>query len=83
MSASRTFRRRMRRAAFVLPAIPDAASVAAKNALAIRNAATTTGQCPACGATVRLVQGTLEPGTVSIARIEHEHTCPVVSEGAP
>jgi len=35
---------------YVLPAIPDDADEATKDALAIRNAWTTEGRCPDCGA---------------------------------
>jgi hypothetical protein len=37
-------------ALYQLPAIPDDAPERFKNALAIRNAATTSGACPDCGA---------------------------------
>lgn len=39
-----------RRAAYVLPAIPDTASDDVKNSLAIRNACAIDGVCPDCGA---------------------------------
>ncbi len=38
------------RTLYVLPSIPDDLDPATKNALAIRNAATTSGVCPSCGA---------------------------------
>ncbi len=37
------------RVLYVLPPIPDELDPATKNALAIRNAASTTGVCPSCG----------------------------------
>lgn len=37
------------RALYVLPSIPEDAPAEFKNALAIRNAASTAGVCPACG----------------------------------
>lgn len=75
MSNARRFRRRlMDPAVYVLPDIGDDQSPALKNALAVRNAASTSGRC-ACGAEVRLV-GNLRPGEVSHLVFEHEDDCP-------
>ena len=48
--ASRIPGTRTGRTLLVLPGIPDDLEPRLKNALAIRNAATTAGRCPDCGA---------------------------------
>ena len=75
MSAGRSYRRRIHRGRvmFVLPEIPDGATAALKNALAIRNTATRSGECPSCGATATVTRE-LSPG-VREARMEHEDGC--------
>ncbi|MHB1782389.1 MAG: hypothetical protein ACYCTE_06800 [Acidimicrobiales bacterium] len=80
MSNSRRYRRRVGRTLFVLPEIPDDASVAFKNALTIRNQATRTGRCPACGAVTEVVQPP-RPGEVGHARMEHDDDCPALLGG--
>jgi hypothetical protein len=74
VSNGRRFKRKLTRGvAFLLPRIPDNASPPLKNALAIRNAATTSGRCR-CGAEMRL-NGVDDYGTQHVV-IEHEFDCP-------
>lgn len=76
MSGGRRYRRQVQRGALlVLPGIPDGAEPALKNALAIRNAASSTGLCPKCGALLELDRP-LEPGTIVHGRMAHEDWCP-------
>ncbi|MDA8297422.1 MAG: hypothetical protein M0004_12700 [Actinomycetota bacterium] len=77
MSAGRKYRRQIRRRAlFVLPVIPDDAPVEVKDGLALRNTATMTGRCPACGAVAELATDPC-PGEMVHAVMEHETDCPV------
>lgn len=80
MSAGRRYRRLIRQSAvtaYVVPEIPDDASPEMKNGLAVRNAATMTGRCPACGSVAELIEA---PGADRIgrARISHEKECPAL-----
>ena len=65
----------------MLPGIDDAASTEMKNALAIRNAATRTGQCPGCGAVLEVAVAP-SPGVMGEARMEHESWCPALVDEA-
>lgn len=81
MSAGRKYRRAIgrHRVLYAVPEIPDDATPQVKNVLAIRNAATQSGTCPACGATVEIV-GEPAPGVFE-SRMEHAGGCPVLSGG--
>jgi len=72
---------RGRRTLYVIPAISDEADPKVKDGLAIRNAATRTGQCPRCGARVEIIVAP-SPGTVGEARMQHEDWCPALLGGA-
>lgn len=82
MSASRKYRRQLagHRTMFIRPDIPDDASVATKNGLAMRNEASATGSCPGCGAEVEL-SGPIIPGTVVHAVLRHDEGCPALLQG--
>ena len=75
MSTTRRFRAR-RRTVYIGPEIPDDAPADLKEGLARRRLVATTGQCP-CGAELSL-PASLEPGAVTIVRVEHEDDCPAV-----
>ncbi len=81
MSAGRKWRRSTakstRRTVVVVPDIPDGAPSSVKNGLAIRNRATATGRCPACGARME-VSAPVVPGQVTDARMLHESWCPAL-----
>lgn len=64
-----------KRALLVSAEIPDDAPARIKEGLARRRLVAMTGRCP-CGATMPNVE--LVPGTVTVARVEHERTCPAV-----
>jgi len=80
VSNARRIRRQLAegRAICLVPPIPDDASPALKNALAIRNAASASGRC-ACGAEGRIV-GPDEDGALHL-RFEHEDDC-TATDGA-
>jgi hypothetical protein len=61
------------RTLFMLPSVPDAGPPDLKDALAIRNAASVSGQCR-CGATGTL-QGPDRYGVMHLVFM-HEHDCP-------
>jgi hypothetical protein len=63
---------------FVLPEIPDEAPERRKNGLAIRNAATTSGVCPDCGARGE-IRGPDGQRFLHLV-FEHEHGCGVLSD---
>jgi hypothetical protein len=63
---------------YVLPPIPDDLEPAVKDALALRNAATTNGRCPSCGAVGELAL--VEHGIFSYT-FRHEHGCDAVTDG--
>lgn len=73
---SRARRRKGRRVLYIGPEIPDDASPALKNALALRQEANLTGRCPSCGATFEVVAGSV-PGLWH-GVMEHEDGCPVL-----
>ncbi len=79
MSNARSFRRvlNQEKTVHVLPSIPDDASPALKDAIAIRNAASTTGRCQ-CGAEVEIV-GRDEIGVIH-ALFVHEDDCPAADD---
>ena len=81
MSAGRKHRRQVmkRRTLIVLPSISDDAPSSLKNGLAIRNQATTTGRCPACGATAKF-DGPIRPGHVTHGYMAHDNGCPALLE---
>lgn len=62
------------RTLYVLPSIPDELDGAAKDALALRNAATVARRCPGCGARAQVtrVPTAGEPGHLTFW---HEPTC--------
>ncbi len=59
--------------------IPDDAPPALKNGLGIRNRATATGTCPACGATAEIA-GPIQPGRVTHVYMGHDGGCPALLE---
>jgi hypothetical protein len=61
------------RVLYVLPPIPDDLDDATKDALAVRNACTTEGHCPACGCKGELT-GPDEQGTYTLT-FRHESDC--------
>jgi len=65
------------RTLLVLPSIADALDEATKNGLAIRNAATVNGRCPACSA-----RGELYPVERGISRLVFWHAdgCPALRD---
>jgi len=65
-----------RRRKFVLPEVCESDPPEVRNAVAVRNAATATGVCPACGAVFRL-QRTV--GGITVLNMEHAADCPAVS----
>ena len=69
-------RRAKLRALYLLPEIPDDALTAWKNALAIRNACTTSGRCPDCHARGRL-HGPDADGFLHLV-FAHENDCAVL-----
>jgi len=79
VSAGRKYRRQVRRAVLVVPSIPDDAPPALKNGLGIRNRATATGTCPACGATAEIA-GPIQPGRVTHVYMGHDGGCPALLE---
>jgi hypothetical protein len=66
------------RALYLLPAIPDDAPEQLKNALAIRNACTTEGRCPNCGAEGE-VTGPDASGCLHLT-FRHEDGCGVLRD---
>lgn len=64
------------RALLLLPSIPDDAPETLKNGLAIRNAATTSGVCPDCGARGEL-RGPDKHGLLHLCFV-HEDECAVL-----
>lgn len=70
-----------KRTLYVLPSIPDDLDEETKNALAIRNAASTTGRCPDCGVTPTVYLDR-EFESVAHAVFEHEPTCRSLTDGA-
>lgn len=84
MGANRRYRKKLSRAFFVLPEIPDDAP-GLKDALAIRSAADLAGRCR-CGAVARLADGTpvdydaLPPGRLTHSYFLHEVGCPALTD---
>ena len=70
------------RTLYVLPAIADSLDPEIKNALAIRNATSTSGICPDCGATGRSHRNPGEPENVWHITFAHEPECAVLADGA-
>jgi hypothetical protein len=64
---------------FVLPEIPEDASEAFKNSLAIRNVCATEGKCPSCGAIGELYADKRSRGLFHIV-FRHEDECPVLRD---
>jgi len=69
-----------RRILCLLPSIPDDLDPETKNALAIRNAATTSGICPCCGATAE-VYADREYALIFHAVYRHESWCDALTDG--
>ncbi|MGP3977873.1 hypothetical protein ACTWQF_28425 [Streptomyces sp. 8N114] len=74
------------RALIVQPSIPDGASDALKNGLAIRRAANVTGHCPGCGARVQMPnrqqrRAAARTGKIIHLAMEHEHGCGALLDG--
>ena len=67
------------RVLFVLPPIPDELDEATKNGLAIRNAASTSGVCPNCGARGE-VRGPDTLGSLHLVFV-HEDDCGALLDG--
>jgi hypothetical protein len=67
------------RVLWVLPSIPDDLDPATKNGLAIRNAASTSGVCPDCGARGQIV-GPDADGCWHLV-FEHENDCGALLDG--
>lgn len=72
---------RARRTLLLIPSIPDALDEATKNGLAIRNAASTTGTCPDCGAEANLHHDPEHDGVYHLV-FQHEHHCRALTDGA-
>ena len=70
-----------KRTLYVLPSIPDDLDEETKNALAIRNAASTNGRCPDCGVEAELHRDP-ESELLFHAVFEHEPTCRSLTDGA-
>jgi hypothetical protein len=66
------------KALFVLPAIPDEAPAAVKNALAIRNQCSVEGHCPACDAEPELY---LDQHGIHHLVFRHDEDCPCLRDG--
>lgn len=64
---------------FVLPEIADDLDVETKNALAIRNAASTSGRCPDCGAEPELYRDREHEG-IWHAVFRHEPNCGALTD---
>ncbi len=62
-----------RRAAAILPVVPEGAPYRIREGIARRRIAATTGHCP-CGASVDYAAAT--GGGVHVAEVLHERTCP-------
>jgi len=71
--------RRARCVLAILPAIDDELDDAAKDGLAVRNAASLRGKCPACGARAEVVADQDIPGLWH-AYFLHEAACPVTTD---
>lgn len=69
-----------RRTLYLLPSIPDHLDAETKNALAIRNAASTEGRCPDCGAEPEIHPDTELPGLWH-AVFRHETYCRAYTDG--
>jgi len=67
------------RTLLILPRIPDDLEPDVKNALAIRNTASTTGTCPDCGAESQLYLDTDEPGIGHLV-FRHENDCRALTD---
>ena len=70
---------RARRALLVLPAIADDQPDARKNAIALRNAASAAGVCPACSARAEVVPDSELLGLWH-AYFMHKANCPALSD---
>ena len=68
-----------KRTLFVLPSIPDDAPEELKDAIAIRNACTTEGRCPVCGAIGEVAPDPKYAGIYHIT-FRHEDFCPVLRD---
>lgn len=68
-----------RRTLLLLPSIPDDLEPEIKNALAIRNAASTTGRCPDCGAEPAIHRDP-ENELLIHAVFEHEPECRALTD---
>jgi hypothetical protein len=69
------------RVLYMLPPIDDDLDVETKNALALRNAASTSGVCPSCGATAE-VYADPEYALVFHAVFRHESWCLALTDAA-
>jgi hypothetical protein len=68
------------RTLLLLPGIPDDLEPRLKNALAIRNTASTTGTCPDCGTTPQLYRDTQYDGVMHMV-FQHERHCRALTDG--
>ena len=64
---------------YALPAISDELDEQTKNALALRNAATVEGRCPACGIEPELIPDRMLAGVWHLV-FRHEDGCPVLRD---
>jgi hypothetical protein len=64
---------------FVLPTIPDAADVATKNMLAVRNVCALEGRCPVCGVTPKVFPDRKLGGVLHLV-FRHHDGCPVLRD---
>lgn len=79
MSATARRYRAVRRVALTTE-IPDDAPARVKEGAARRRLVAATGRCP-CGAAIPSVE--LVPGTVTVAAVYHEPTCPAADDVHP
>jgi len=70
-----------KRTLYVLPSIPDDLDAEMKNALAIRNAASTNGVCPDCGAEAEIYRDHIDDRILH-AVFQHEPDCGALTDGA-
>jgi hypothetical protein len=72
---------RSQRTIYLIPSIPDELDEQTKNALAIRNAASTSGVCPDCGTAATVYRDRRHPRLFH-AVFAHEPGCRCLTDGA-